>query len=115
VSKKRVRRYDEAFRKMALERMKTCGSVKTLAEELGIHRTVLYQWREQREAGGNESGSATGLMEQALRVEVAQWKQLLGEKTREVDFFKGALQKVKARRQSSGSSGEKASTTESGS
>jgi hypothetical protein len=30
-----------------------------------------------------------------------------------VDFFKGALQKVKARRQKSGDSGEMASTTKS--
>jgi hypothetical protein len=33
----------------------------------------------------------------------------------EADFFKGALQKVEARRQSSGGSGAKASTTKSGS
>ena len=35
------------------------------------------------------------------------------ENTLEVDFFKGALQKVKARRQRSGDSGELASTTKS--
>jgi hypothetical protein len=40
-------------------------------------------------------------------------KQLLAEKTLEVDFFKGALQKVEARRQKSGINGEKASTTKS--
>jgi len=39
---------------------------------------------------------------------------LLAEKTMEVDFFKGALQKVEARRQRSSSSGEKTSTTKSG-
>jgi hypothetical protein len=41
-----------------------------------------------------------------------QLKQALGEKTLEVDFFKGALQKVAARRQHS--AGAKASTTKSG-
>jgi len=39
---------------------------------------------------------------------------LLADKTLAVDFFKGALQKVEARRQRKGSSGEKASTTKSG-
>jgi len=38
-------------------------------------------------------------------------KRLLAEKTMEVDFFKGALQKVAARRQKKGRTGEMASTT----
>jgi hypothetical protein len=38
----------------------------------------------------------------------------LANKTLEVDFFKGALQKVEARRQTSGESGARASTTKSG-
>jgi hypothetical protein len=41
-------------------------------------------------------------------------KRLLAEKVLEVDFFKGALQKVEARRQRSGGSGGTASTAESG-
>jgi hypothetical protein len=39
---------------------------------------------------------------------------LLADKTLELDFFKGALQKIEARRQQSEGSGEKASTTKSG-
>src|SRR5712664_1530070 len=39
--------------------------------------------------------------------------QLLAEKTLEVDFFKGALQKIEARRQRNSCSGEMASTTRS--
>jgi len=39
---------------------------------------------------------------------------VLAEKTLEVDFFKGALRKVKARRQQSGDSGGTASTPTSG-
>jgi hypothetical protein len=38
---------------------------------------------------------------------------VLVDKTLELDFFKGALQKVEARRQKNGISGEKASTTKS--
>jgi hypothetical protein len=43
-----------------------------------------------------------------------QLKQALAEKTLEIDFFKGALQKVEARRQSSGKVGGTASTPRSG-
>jgi hypothetical protein len=38
---------------------------------------------------------------------------VLAEKALELDLFKGALQKVEARRQNSGITGEKASTTKS--
>ena len=51
--------------------------------------------------------------ESTLRKEVIRLKRLLAEKTLEVDFFKSALQKVEARRQKGGTSGEKASTTKS--
>jgi len=40
-------------------------------------------------------------------------KQLLAEKTLEVDFFRGALQKIEARRQRNSGSGEMTSTTRS--
>jgi hypothetical protein len=48
-------------------------------------------------------------------VQVAQLKRLVADKTLEADFFKGALQKVEARRQNNKPAGETASTTKSGS
>jgi hypothetical protein len=54
------------------------------------------------------------LRESTLRKEVSQLKRVLADKTVELDFLKGALQKVEARRQQSGISGGKASTTKSG-
>ena len=47
--------------------------------------------------------------------EMRELKRLLAEKTLEVDFFKGALQKIEARRQNKAGSGGKASTPKSGS
>jgi transposase-like protein len=96
---------------MALERLKNCASVTALAEELGVHRTVLYHW--QRQAESSEERTASSPVRE-LRKQVRDLKRLLGEKTLEVDFFKGALQKVEARRQGSSSSGGTASTTKSG-
>jgi hypothetical protein len=43
VRKKRVNKYPTAFRKMALERLKSCRNATELATELGIHRTQLVQ------------------------------------------------------------------------
>ncbi len=52
--------------------------------------------------------------ESTLRKEVHQLKRLPADKAVEVDFFKGALQKVEARRQPHSKAGEMASTTKSG-
>ncbi len=113
--KKQVNKYPTAFRKMALERLKSCRNATELAAELGIHRTQLYKWRDQMEPVEDGSGSAANSGERELRKEIRELKRVLGEKALEVDFFKGALQKVEARRRSSSGSGAKASTTESGS
>ena len=114
VGKKRVNKYPTAFRKMALERLKSCRNVTELSAELGIHRTQLYKWRDQMEPIEDGPGPAANSRERELRKEIRELKRVLGEKVLEVDFFKGALQKVEARRRSS-NSGAKASTTESGS
>ncbi len=39
--------YPRAFRQVAVERMKWCDNVLELAQELAVHRAVLYQWRDQ--------------------------------------------------------------------
>jgi transposase-like protein len=49
-TKKRVNKYPRAFQLMALERMRNCESVSALAEELGVHRTVLYHWKNHIKA-----------------------------------------------------------------
>jgi transposase len=115
VAKRRVGRYPNEFRRMAVGRLKTCENIVALSEELGVHRRLLYKWRDQLEPVdvGDEPAPANP-RESTLRKEVSQLKRLLAEKTLEVDFFKGALQKVEARRQPRRGSGEMASTTRSG-
>jgi len=95
---------------MAVERMKTCDNVSELAKELGIDRTCLYHWRNLMPGGEATADSPV----RELRKEVRDLKRVLAEKALEVDFFKGALQKVEARRRSGKSSGETASTSRSG-
>jgi transposase-like protein len=115
VAKKRVGRYPKEFRRVTVERLKSCDNIVALLRELGVHRRLLYKWRDQLEAAEMPEGSLSqNSRESTLRKEVHQLKRLLADKAVEVDFFKGALQKVEARRQRSGNSGEKASTTRCG-
>jgi Transposase. len=114
VAKRRVGKYPKEFRRRAVERLKTCDNIVELSQELGVHRRLLYKWRDQFDPfDSGEKLPPGNSRESALRKEINQLKRVLLDKTLELDFFKGALQKVEARRQKSGISGEKPSTTKS--
>ena len=116
MAKKRERKYakyTEDFRRQAVERMKESNNIRALARELGIDKRLLYDWRE-RAADLRDQRSPAHRQARKQEAETNELKCLLAEKTLEVDFFRGALQKVAARRQASGESGEKASTIKSG-
>jgi transposase-like protein len=115
VAKKRaIGRYPRAFRKMAVERLKSCENIVALAEELGVHRRLLYKWRDQLAPVEDGEQAPANSREGELRQQINRLKRVVADKTLEADFFKGALQKVEARRQSSGNSGAMVSTTRSG-
>ena len=95
-------------------RMNAGENIVRLSRELGLTRSLLYKWRyrlEPPDAQVEGVVSTQNSREPRLRREVNKLKRLLADKTLEVDFFRSALQKVEARRQQSGISGEKASTT----
>lgn len=97
MAKRRVSKYPRAFRQMAMERMRTCENVSALALEFGVDRTVLYHWRNQMPPeGGGQSMLNSPVRE--LRRQIRALKRVVAEKTMELDFFKGALQQVEARR-----------------
>ena len=99
---------------MAIERMRDCDNIGALAQELGVHRRMLYKWRDQLEPVDSGNGEQPeNRRESTLRQENSQLKRALADKTLELDFFKGALQKIEARRQRNSGSGEMASTTRS--
>ncbi len=108
MANKRGKEYAESFRAMALERLKSCRNVTDLATELGVHRRLLYKWRDEFSPDGRSTQQQVRAAE--LEQENARLKRLLAEKTLEVDFFKGALQQVEARRQPGSGPGRKAST-----
>jgi transposase-like protein len=99
---------------MAVERMKTSEDVVELARALGVTRRCLYKWRRKLEIiEPGEEALRPSTHASAHRKEIHRLKQLLADKTLELDFFRGALQKIEARRQRRSGSGEMASTTRS--
>ena len=91
-AKKRGREFWQA----AVERMEGNENIRGLAKELGVDLRGLYRWRQKLEPVTREPRR---LREAALSKEVERLKQLLADKTLEIDFFRGALHKIEARRQ----------------
>ena len=70
MAKKRViGRYPKAFRKMAVERLKR-SNIVALSQELGVHRRLLYKWRDQLEPIQNGEGPPANSRERELRQQV---------------------------------------------
>ena len=101
------------FRKQAVERMEVSKNLGLLAKELGISVRTLYHWKD-KQLGRPKKIREPVPREKKLEDEIRQLKQSLANRALEVDFFKGALQRVKARRQPNTATGEEASTTTSG-
>lgn len=114
MAKKRVGKFPKGFRQMAVDRLNQCENIVALAKELGLSRRLLYTWREKLEPTASGEGPPANSREATLRHEVSQLKRVLAEKVLEVDFFKGALHTVEARRQGNGTAGAQASTPTSG-
>src|SRR5580700_730828 len=98
MSEKTRRKWDRwpaEFRQRALERMKMCQNVKTLAKELGVSRQLLYWWKQQAEGG--QKTSEAGAIDprdrriQELEKKVGTLEGVIGRKTLELDFFASAL------------------------
>ena len=82
--------------------------MRALAKELGVDLRGLYRWRQRLDPEAAEPRREAGRDK-----EVERLKRALAEKVLEVDFLRGALHKVEARRRQSESGGERASTTRS--
>jgi transposase-like protein len=109
--------YPVEFRRAAVEQLKAGVPIGVLAKRLGVNRGQLYRWRKNPIHPDSKRGQPKAQKpsaELSLQEELQQVKQLLAEKILEVQFFRGALQKVEARRQRSGNCGAQTSTTTSG-
>jgi transposase-like protein len=114
------RRHSLAFKRQAVEMMKTSDNICGLARELEVEQKLLYTWKYQFE-GRPEKNHANysenpppDTVQTRLQRENKGLKELLGEKTAEADFFAAALRRVKLDRQSKEADGVPASTPKSG-
>jgi transposase-like protein len=114
MTNRKLWRYPEAFRVRAIDQFNRCENVGLLAKELGIPRQTLYRRHEQNERLEFTERVEEKSRQSRLRKEIGDLKRLVAEQALEVDFFKGALQKIEARRRESSGLGEPASTTTSG-
>jgi predicted RNase H-like nuclease (RuvC/YqgF family) len=101
-------------KRAAVERMSCCGH-KELAAEIGIPQRQLYSWRRDVERWqlGQAGAEQRLTQEQRLQRENQRLKQALAGKVVEVDFLRGALRRIEARRRHSSAAGETASTSKS--
>ena len=121
VEKEKRRRHREEYKREVVKRMRESKNILGLGRELGLDVKMMYQWKWKEEGRPRrkppelttQAGKGTDL--EALRRENGQLKRLLAEKALEVDFFKGALQQVGARRPGRGGPGATPSTGSSGS
>ena len=75
--------------------MKTCANVTQLARELGIRRKWLYQWKD--DAAGSQAAAPAEADSRSER-KLKDLEALVARQNLELDFFKGALQRIEEQR-----------------
>ena len=113
----RPRKYDEEFRRAALERMKTGQDVLALARELGVNHTQLYRWRNEalgRRPVPRPDSWLQEKSEERQRRRIADLERLVARQALELDFFKGALLRIEENRRKQEQTSGKPSTSKSG-
>jgi transposase-like protein len=109
-------RHTKEFKAAAVARMKDCANVRKLAAELKVSRQMLYLWRyelEAKPAKQRPKGTRTDTPAvSGLKQEIVDLKTALADKTLEVDFFKGALQRFEDRRRDRSGRPESTTTSE---
>lgn len=116
-SRRTYRRYPAGFREKALERFEHTADITELANELGVSRGVLYQWKwkaEGRWAGREpiaEDEQSRRIRE--LEAKVAGLEGELGRRSMEASFFKSALRRVEGLARPSEETAETPSTKKS--
>jgi transposase-like protein len=107
-AKRKGERRSAAFKQKAVERMKE-GHIRELAKNLGVPVSGLYRWKQQAEGRlRSEAEAAEDPRERRVRElekKVSELETVIGQKTLELDFFAGALRRIKESRQKRSNSG----------
>jgi transposase-like protein len=81
VERRRGQRYSNEFRKQAVEPMNACDNIVRFAKEMGVHRRLLYVWRDRFDESNPPPGRS---LEIILRKQILSLKRLLANRTMEV-------------------------------
>lgn len=107
-------RFPLEVRLWAVEQVRAGVPAREVAKQIGAHPSQLHRWKKnpvhphsKRKQVENPPAAVSPYEE------LQQVKQALAEKVLELDFLKGALRRIEARRQKSASSGETTSTEKS--
>jgi|SRR5580700_3192001 transposase-like protein len=114
--KRRCHRHPDELRRTAVERWAAGELLEEVARDLDLHKRLIQRWRWGRGKKSEKQYPAPNAEdpEPVWQAENQRLKALLADRTLELDFFRGALHKIEARRQPSSKSGETASSTKSG-
>ena len=120
--KKKSKKYSVDFKQEAVRRMAQATTIVGLANELGVRRKLLYQWRDQFQAEGraglerrrgrppgSKSETVSPPAPSAADLRIAELERLLGRKQLEVDFLKRAFEQVRGAASNRTSDGGKGS------
>ena len=113
----RPRKYDEEFRRAALERMKSSEDVGALARDLGVNRSQIYRWRNEalgRKPMPRPDSWLQEKSEERQRRRIAELERLVARQALEPDFFKGALLRIEENRRKREETSGRPSTSKSG-
>ena len=112
-AKRKWERRSAAFKQMAVERMKE-GRIRDLAKELGVPVSGLYRWKQLAEGrlgpGAETADDPHERRVRELEKKVRELEGVIGQKSLELDFFAGALRRIKESRQQRSNDGETTST-----
>jgi transposase len=115
----RPRKFDDAFRQGALERLKTCKEVSALVRELHVSRAQMYRWRNEALGRIPVPSSRTPAQIEEKREErqqrrIAELERLVARQALDLDFFKGALLRIEENRRKRTQTSGMPSTNKSG-
>lgn len=113
MSKQSGRTFSPAFKRRILERVAAGERVSLLASEIGVHRQLIYKWKDAARTGrlgrrrgpptkaqalaGQAGGKEAETLSAAKR-RIAELERKIGQQAFELDFFRGALRRIKASR-----------------
>jgi transposase-like protein len=106
-----------------VQRIQNGEKIAALAEEFGIHRKLLYEWKRRVDEGGASNlrgrgrprkSETTGVSDRTDPRQIAEMERTIAHQQLIIEFFRHALQRVEELRQNIRANGATASFKPSG-